>query len=39
MRKLMTILNNVNVSTLEQVVKEAETDRFKVKRSQKIEGE
>ncbi len=35
----MTILNNVNVSALEQVVKEAETDKSKVKRSQKIEGE
>ena len=35
----MTILNNVNVSTLEQVVKEAETDKSKVKRTQKIDGE
>lgn len=35
----MTILNNVNVSALEQVIKEATTDKFKVKRTQKIEGE
>ncbi len=35
----MTILNNVNVGRLEQVVKEAETDRSKVKRTQKITGE
>lgn len=35
----MKILNNVNVSMLEQVTKEAETDKAKVKRTQKIEGE
>ena len=35
----MTILNNVNVSMLEQVTREAETDKSKGKRSQKIEGE
>jgi len=35
----MTILNNVNVGMLEQVTREAETDRSKAKRSQKIEGE
>ena len=35
----MTILNNVNAGKLEQVVREAETDKSKVKRSQKIEGE
>ncbi len=35
----MVIMNNVNASALEQVVKEAETDKSKVKRSQKIEGE
>ena len=35
----MAILNNVNVGMLEQVVKEAKTDRSKVKRTQKIEGE
>ena len=35
----MTILNNVNVSALEQVAKEAKTDKSKVKRVQKIEGE
>jgi len=35
----MTILNNINVSALEQVIKEAETDTSKVKRTQKIEGE
>ncbi|MDP2953562.1 MAG: OsmC family protein, partial [Chloroflexota bacterium] len=35
----MAILNNVNVGVLEQVVREARTDRSKVKRSQRIEGE
>lgn len=35
----MTILNNVNVSVLERVIKEAETDKSKVKRTQRIEGE
>lgn len=35
----MTTLNNVNVDRLEQVIKDAETDKSKVKRSQKIEGE
>ena len=35
----MTILNNVNVSALEQVIKGAESDKSKVKRTQKIEGE
>ncbi len=35
----MTTLNNVNVSTLEQVAREAKTDKSKVKRVQKIEGE
>ncbi len=35
----MAILNNVNVDRLEQVIKEAETDKSKVKRSQKVEGE
>jgi len=35
----MATLNNVNVGMLEQVVKEAETDKSKVRRSQKIEGE
>lgn len=35
----MTILNNVNAGRLEQIIKEAETDKSKVKRSQKIEGE
>ena len=35
----MAILNNVNVGMLEQVVKEAETDKSKVRRSQKIDGE
>ncbi len=35
----MTILNNVNAGRLAQVVKEAETDASKVKRTQKIEGE
>ncbi len=33
------IMNNVNVSALEQVAKEAETDASKTKRIQKIEGE
>ena len=35
----MVIMNNVNVSALEQVAREAETDASKVKRIQKIEGE
>lgn len=35
----MAILNNVNVGMLEQVGKEAQTDKSKVKRQQKIEGE
>lgn len=35
----MTIVNNVNVGVLERIVKEAEVDRSKVKRSQRIEGE
>ena len=35
----MTILNNINVSTLEQVIKEAKTDKSKIKRTQKIDGE
>src|SRR3972149_1255008 len=35
----MATLNNVNVGLLEQVIKDAETDKSKVKRSQKIDGE
>ena len=35
----MTILNNVNVGMLEQVIREAETDKSKVKRTQKVDGE
>ena len=35
----MTILNNVNVGMLEQVTKEAETDKSKLKRTQKVNGE
>lgn len=35
----MAVLNNVNVGMLEQVSKEAKTDKSKVKRSQKIMGE
>ncbi len=35
----MATLNHVNVSMLEQVIKEAEADRSKVKRSQKVDGE
>ena len=35
----MAILNNVNVGMLEQVVKEAQVDKSKVRRQQKIEGE
>ena len=35
----MTILNNVNVGMLEQVTKEAETDKSRVKRTQKVDGE
>lgn len=34
----MTILNKVNVSALKKGIKEAETDKSKVKRTQKIEG-
>jgi organic hydroperoxide reductase OsmC/OhrA len=32
-------MNNVNVSALEQVTKEAEKDKSKARRTQKIEGE
>ncbi len=32
-------MNNVNMGALEQIVKEARTDRSKMKRTQKIEGE
>lgn len=35
----MTVLNNVNVGMLEQIVKGAQTDKSKVRRQQKIEGE
>ena len=35
----MTILNNVNVGVLEQVIKDTETDKSKVKRTQKVNGE
>jgi len=35
----MTILNNVNVGRLEQVTKEAEIDKSKVKQTQKVDGE
>ena len=35
----MVIRNNVNVSVLEQIAGEAKTDKSKVKRTQKIEGE
>lgn len=35
----MPITNNVNVSMLEQVTREAETDKSKVRRTQKVEGE
>ena len=35
----MKMINNVNVGMLEQVAKEAETDKSKVRRTQKIEGE
>lgn len=35
----MAILNNVNAGALEQVAREAQTDKSKVKRTQKIEGE
>ncbi len=35
----MVIMNNVNVSALEQVAREAEADASKAKRTQKIEGE
>ncbi len=35
----MAKLNNVNVSALEQIAREAKTDKSKVKRQQKIQGE
>lgn len=35
----MTTLNNVSVGMLEQVTRKAETDKSKVKRTQKIQGE
>lgn len=35
----MTIINNINVGRLEQVVREAESDKSKVKHTQKVEGE
>lgn len=35
----MTILNNVNAGRLEQVIREAETDKSKGKRTQKVNGE
>lgn len=35
----MAILNNVNVGMLERVTREAATDKSKVKRTQKINGE
>ena len=35
----MVIMNNVNVSVLEQVASEAEVDKAKVRRNQRIEGE
>ncbi|MBI2288001.1 MAG: OsmC family protein [Chloroflexi bacterium] len=35
----MAVLNNVNVGMLEQVAREAEADKSKLKRTQKIEGE
>lgn len=35
----MTMVNNVNIRVLEEIVKEAESDASKVKSSQRIEGE
>lgn len=35
----MATFNNVNVGMLEQLIKEAETDKSKVMRSQKVDGE
>ena len=35
----MAVLNNVNVDVLQRVTREAETDRSKVKPTQKIEGD
>jgi uncharacterized OsmC-like protein len=35
----MKVLNNVDVGMLQQVIKEAEADKSKVRRSQKIDGE
>lgn len=34
----MAIINNVNIYILERIIKEAETDKSRVKRSQKIDG-
>ena len=35
----MAIVNNVNASMLEQVAKGSETDKSKVRRNQRLEGE
>lgn len=35
----MAILNNVNAGALDQIAREAQTDKSKVKRTQKIDGE
>ncbi len=35
----MTVMNNVNVSALERITEEAKTDKSKVRRTQKVEGE
>jgi len=35
----LAILNNVDVGMLEQVTREAETDKSRVRRTQKIDGE
>lgn len=35
----MEVLNNVNVRMLEQVIRDAETDESRVKRTQKVDGE
>ncbi len=39
MRRLMTILNNVNVSTLKHVIEEAETDKSKGEQKDRAKGE
>lgn len=35
----MAMINHANICMLERIIKEAETDKSRVKRSQKIDGE